>query len=161
MSIADLEVVPATPRCFWQVQCRHVEDNLFTMGSRDTPLTGLGGAFHGVLLHDWRADHTGRLLQCATASWKDTFDFTSQKYIRCSRVVVLIFGVAHADLPIQGSHTSSEMKFKDFSRISQGKNCIFKHYWIVIWCIVYALFFDKITSHTQNIHHGKHGSQYQ
>ena len=32
----------------------------------------------------------------------------------------------------------------------QGQNYIFKHYCIIIWCIVNALFSDEITCHTPN-----------
>ena len=32
----------------------------------------------------------------------------------------------------------------------QGQNYIFKHYCIIIWCIVNALFSDEMTFHTPN-----------
>ena len=64
---------------------------------------------------------------------------------------------------IHGSHTFSKMKFQDFSRTYQGQNYIFKHYRIVIWCIVNVFLCDEISCHTSNfnIHHRKYGSPHQ
>ena len=50
----------------------------------------------------------------------------------------------------QGSRTFLEMKLKDFSMTFQGQNYIFKHYRMVSLCIVWALFCEEITCHTQN-----------
>ena len=50
----------------------------------------------------------------------------------------------------QCSHTFSEIKFNDFSGTFQKQNHIFKHYRIVIWCIVNTLLCDEIACHTPN-----------
>ena len=52
----------------------------------------------------------------------------------------------------QGSHTFSEIKFKDFSRTFQAQNYIFQALSIsyLIWRNVTALFWDEVTCHIPN-----------